>query len=117
MNNKKGLRKVAGILSTSLMLSGIFGVASTISGDTNTAVVAEAATKKTEKQLRDIVSKKFPGKVLSVKKDYDDGILFYDYRIQKSDGVIVEVEISVYGYITDVDYDGQIVNGVYYDWD
>lgn len=117
MNNKKGLRKVAGILSTSLMLSGIFGVTSTISGDTNTAVVAEAATKKSEAQLRQIVLGKFPGTVQRVKQDWDDGIREYEYKIRKADGVVVEVEINEYGYITDVDYKGQYKNGRYYDWD
>lgn len=117
MNNKKGLKKLAGILSASLMLSGIFGVASTISGDTNTAVVAEAATKKSEAQLRQIVLGKFPGTVQRVKQDWDDGIKEYEYTIKKSDGVVVKVEITEYGYITDVDYEGQWKNGRYYDWD
>lgn len=117
MNNKKGLRKVAGILSASLMLSGILGVTSTISGNEGTAVVAQAATKKSEAQLRQIVLSKFPGQVLRVKQDYDDGMREYEYKIKLKDGVVVEVEITEYGYIKDVDYKGQYKNGRYYDWD
>ena len=117
MNNKKGLKKLVGILSASLMLSAIFGVFSTISGDTGTAVVAEAATRKTEKQLRDIVLGRFPGTVQRVKRDYDDGIMEYEYTVRMRNGVVVKVEITEYGYITDVDYEGQWKNGRYYDWD
>ena len=117
MNNKKGLKKVAGILSASLMLSAIFGVVSTVSGDTGTAIVAEAATRKTEKQLRTIVLGRFPGTVQHVKRDYDDGVREYEYTIRMRDGVVVKVEITEYGYITDVDYEGQWKNGRYYDWD
>ena len=117
MNNKKGLKKVAGILSASLMLSAIVGVVSTVSGGTGTAVVAEAATRKTEKQLRDIVLGRFPGTIQRVKRDYDDGVREYEYTIRMKDGVVVKVEITEYGYITDVDYEGQWKNGRYYDWD
>lgn len=115
MNNKKGLKKLVGILSASLMLSAIFGVVSTVSGDTGTAVVAEAAAKKTEKQLRDIVLGRFPGTVQRVKRDYDDGIMEYEYTVRMRNGVVVKVEITEYGYITDVDYEGQWKNGRYYD--
>lgn len=117
MNNKKGLKKLAGILSASLMLSGVFGIASGLSGNEDTAVVAEAATKKTEKQLRQIVLGKFPGTVQHVKKDHDDGIFEYEYTIRKADGVVVKVEINQWGYITDVEYEGHWKGDRYYDWD
>ncbi len=67
---------------------------------------------KSEAQLRSIVLKHYPGSVLYVKRDYDDGMIEFEYKIRQSNGMVVEVQINQLGWITDVDYDDD-----YYDWD
>lgn len=60
---------------------------------------------KSEAEIRKIVLDKYPGTVIRVKQDWDDGMLEYEYKIQQSNGMIVEVEITATGWIKDVDYD------------
>lgn len=116
---KNRIKIAAGILSAALMVS-VGGGMSSIAENGGKGVVVEAATKssyKSESELRKIVLKNYPGTVVRVKKDWDDGVLEYEYRIRQSNGVVVEVTISGYGYIIDADYEGQYKNGIYYDWD
>lgn len=116
---KNRVKIAAGILSAALMVS-IGGGVSSLTDNGGKGVVVEAATKssyKSESELRNIVLKKYPGTVMRVKKDWDDGVLEIEYRIKQSNGVVVEVTINGYGYITDADYEGQYKNGIYYDWD
>lgn len=116
---KSRVKMVAGILSAALMIS-VGGGMSSLTDNGGKGVVVEAATKsayKSEKELRKIVLKKHSGTVLRVKKDWDDGVIEYEYRIRQSNGVVVEVTINGWGHITDVDYEGQYKNGYFYEWD
>lgn len=60
---------------------------------------------KSEAELRKIVLGQYPGTVIRVKQDWDDGMLEYEYKIRQGNGMIVEVEITATGWIKDVDYD------------
>lgn len=62
-------------------------------------------SKKSEAQLRKIVLGRFPGKVVWYDVDYDDGMLEYEYKIRQGNGMLLEVKITEFGWITDVDYD------------
>lgn len=68
--------------------------------------------KKSEAELRKVVLQNYPGTIMYVKRDYDDGFMEYEYKIRQSNGMVVEVEINELGWIKDVDYDDD-----YYDWD
>ncbi len=60
---------------------------------------------KSEAQLRQIVLSKYPGQIIKFERDYDDGMIEYEYKILQSRGIVVEVKINQLGWITDVDYD------------
>lgn len=72
---------------------------------------------KTEAQIRQIALSKYPGTVLYFKQDYDDGMMEYEYKIRQADGKVFEVKMNSFGWFEDVDYEGQYINGVFYDWD
>lgn len=118
--NKNKSRMIAGVLSAALMISVVGGGVPSLTENGGKGIIVEASTNsgsKSEAELRKIVLGKYPGTVLRVKKKYKKGRLKYEYKIRQSNGVVVEVEIYDNGYITDVDYEGQYINGIYYDWD
>lgn len=72
---------------------------------------------KTEAQVRQIALSKFPGTVVYFEQDYDDGMMEYEYRIKQADGKVLEVKVNALGWVEDVDYEGQYVNGIFYKYD
>lgn len=72
---------------------------------------------KTEAQIRQVALSKYPGTVVYFEQDYDDGMMEYEYRIKQADGKVLEVKINALGWIEDVDYEGQYVNGIFYKYD
>lgn len=70
-----------------------------------------------EAQVRKMVLGRFPGSVIGFKQDFDDGFMEYEYKIKLNDGTVVEVEATSGGWIKDVDYEGRIVNGIFYEYD
>lgn len=70
-----------------------------------------------EAQVRKMVLGKFPGTVISFKQDFDDGFMEYEYKIKQADGTVLEIEATSGGWIKDVDYEGKIVNGIFYEYD
>lgn len=70
-----------------------------------------------EAQVRKMVLSRFPGTVLYVKQDFDDGMMEYEYKIKQNDGTVVEVEATSGGWIKDVDYEGKYINGIFYEYD
>lgn len=71
----------------------------------NSTIIPQNSAYKSEAEIRKIVLSQYPGIVLYVKQDWDDGMLEYEYKIQQSNGMIVEIEITATGWIKDVDYD------------
>lgn len=70
-----------------------------------------------EDTLRQKVLSLYPGEVINYHKDYDDGVVEHKYTVKQSDGTVYKIEITESGYITDVDFEGKYVNGVFYDED
>lgn len=62
----------------------------------STTTVAESKTRMTLEAATKIALEKLPGEILESELDNEDGVLAYDFVIQKSDGSVFEIEINAY---------------------
>jgi len=84
---KLGLKKMHIVLASFsiLLLSSTVGYALE---SKKTRLTLEAATK--------IALTELPGVILESELDNEDGVLAYDFEIQKTDGSVFEIEINAY---------------------
>ena len=74
-----------------------------------------ASTNNGLETAKNVVLKKFPGATfLKIKQDWDDGVMEYEFTIKTKDGIVYDVEV-VNNWIKDIDYEGQYVNGIFYE--
>ncbi|BAK81540.1 PepSY domain-containing protein [Candidatus Arthromitus sp. SFB-rat-Yit] len=84
----------------------------------NTPVVQTPNTTNTSglEGAKNIVRQRFPGcTFLKIDQDWDDGTWEYEFTIRTTDGSVYDVEVK-WGTITDLDLEGKVVNGIYYEY-
>lgn len=85
---------------------------------TNVPVVQTPNTTNTSglEEAKRLVQQRFPGcTFLKIDQDFDDGTWEYEFTIQTKDGSVYDVEVK-WGTITDLDLEGKITNGIFYEY-